>query len=123
MAMCGKGKPVGRGAAGQLEIAAPPGMRVGDRAVVGIAESSLLRAAAVAYAVPLAVMLGAGIAASLLGGGDGEAAAASVTGLACGLLLARHWAGRMSSRGELTPVLLRWDGDQAQANWRGRQDA
>ncbi|MEI8394777.1 MAG: SoxR reducing system RseC family protein [Rhodospirillaceae bacterium] len=106
MASCGSGK-FGGGKPRRFEMAGAPGLRVGDRVILGLAEGSLLRAAATAFAIPLAGMLGAGIIAWLAGGGDGETALASIAGLGVGVLLARLCAGRLSRRGDFTPVVLR----------------
>ena len=84
------------------------GLKVGDRVVVGIAPATLLKASAVAYALPLVLMLVAAIVAQQLGdGGDGVGALGGLGGFLVGLAIARWRAGRMTRRGELTPNFLR----------------
>lgn len=81
--------------------------RVGDRVVIGLDQAVLTRASAVAYLIPIALVVGMAVLASLLGASDAGTAAASVVGLAAGVGLARWRAGRMARSGELTPVVLR----------------
>jgi sigma-E factor negative regulatory protein RseC len=84
------------------------GLRVGDRVVVGIAPSVLLKASAVAYALPLVLMLVAAVIAQRTGdGGDGTAALGGLGGFLAGLAIARWRANRMTRAGELTPNFLR----------------
>lgn len=82
-------------------------LRVGDRVVVGVTSSTLLRASMIAYGLPLLLMLVSGVTAQKLIGGDGAAAAATLAGLLIGLVLVRLWAKRSSARGELTPHFIR----------------
>ncbi len=88
-------------------LANDQGLEVGDRVVVGVSESSLLRASLTAYGLPLLTMLGGGIVAQAMGAGDGKAALATLGGLGVGLVLARLTAGLLSARGDLTPHILR----------------
>jgi sigma-E factor negative regulatory protein RseC len=81
--------------------------RVGERVVVGITQSALTRATAVAYAIPLVALLAAALAAHALGAGDAGTAAAAALGLAGGIAVARRAAGRMTRLGALSPVVLR----------------
>lgn len=83
------------------------GLAVGERVVVGVTDSTLLRAALTAYGLPLLVMLVAGVTTQKMVGGDGAAAVAAVAGLAVGLGLVRLWARRSAARGELTPHFIR----------------
>ena len=84
------------------------GLRVGERVVVGIAPATLLKASAVAYALPVVLMLVAAIVAQRLGGGgDGIGALGGLAGFLAGLGLARWRANRMVRRGDLTPSFLR----------------
>jgi sigma-E factor negative regulatory protein RseC len=64
-------------------------LKPGDQAVLGIAESTLLRAALWAYMVPLVVMLAFAMFASAAGLSDGYVFIASMAGLFNGLYLAR----------------------------------
>lgn len=84
-----------------------PELRVGERVVVGISQGALLRASATAYALPLLTMLGAGAFAELSGVSDLGTAGVTLLGLALGLLLARGCARFLSSRGDLSPRVLR----------------
>ncbi|MDA8231646.1 MAG: SoxR reducing system RseC family protein [Magnetospirillum sp.] len=105
---CGHNADHGRRlAARRFPLANDHDLAVGERVVIGIAEGELLRASATAYGLPLVTMLGAGITAQFLGAGDGIAAAATLGGLAGGLLLARLRANRLSRQGALTPRFLR----------------
>jgi len=84
------------------------GLKVGDRVVVGIAPATLLKASAVAYALPVVLMLVAAIATQhWSGGGDGAGALGGLGGFLVGLVIARWRATRMTSQGELTPNYLR----------------
>ncbi len=108
LAACGaKGGGLRALAARRFPLTDAPALRIGDRVVVGLPEGSVLRAAATAYGLPMALMIGAGIVAETNGAGDGGGALAMAGGLALGLLLARLIAGRLSGRGDLTPRFLR----------------
>jgi sigma-E factor negative regulatory protein RseC len=52
------------------------GLGLGERVVVGISEGTLLRASVTAYGLPLVALMGAGLVAKSLGGGDAVCAAA-----------------------------------------------
>jgi sigma-E factor negative regulatory protein RseC len=64
-------------------------LKPGDQAVLGIAESTLLRAALWAYMVPLIVMIAFAMFASAAGFSDGYVFIASMAGLFNGLYMAR----------------------------------
>lgn len=81
-------------------------LAVGDRIVVGLRDDALARAALTAYALPLAAMLGAALAAETGGAGESMIALAMAGGLAAGLALAR-WAGARAAEG---PRVLRHAG-------------
>ena len=85
----------------------PAGLVVGERVVVGIREHALLKASITAYALPLALMLGAGIAAQWAFGRDGMTMLAMVAGLVLGLFAMRLSAGHLSVQGDLAPQFLR----------------
>lgn len=92
----------------RVAVAVPAdGAALGDRFVVGLPSDSVLSAAALAYGLPLAAALGGAIGATALGAGDGGAAAATVAGLALGLLWARRRSGPLAASGRLTPIVLR----------------
>lgn len=86
------------------------GLQVGERIVVGVAETTLLRASWVAYAIPLLFMLVASVSADLSYGKDAVTALCAVGGLGLGMSVARFCAGRMAKRGELSPRFLRYAG-------------
>ena len=83
------------------------GLKLGDRVVIGMSEYALIRASAIAYAIPLLSMMGGAVTAQLTFGGDAAAMAAAAGGLLLGVLVARVWAGRLQESGELSPHLLR----------------
>ena len=82
-------------------------LRVGERVVVGIREHALLKASITAYAIPLAMLLGAGALAQWAAGSDTITMIAMLAGLALGLGLARLGAGRLLLKGELAPRFIR----------------
>lgn len=90
-------------------------LKVGDRIVIGVQESTLVTASMTAYAIPLAAMLGGGIVAHLLGFGDGVTLLATLAGLAVGLGLSRLRAKSLNAKGELTPIYLRHAPSPAQS--------
>jgi len=106
LASCG-GKSGGALVARRFPLADAAGLRVGERVIVGLPEGAVLRASATAYAVPLVMMIGAGLLAEGLGAGNGAGAAAILGGLVAGLLIARGLAIWLSGRGDLSPQLLR----------------
>lgn len=103
----GIGTTASRLEARRFRIDNEPGLIVGERVVVGIRETALVKASLTAYAVPLAAMLGAGALAQWAAGSDGVTIAAMMGGLAVGLVMARLGAGRLSARGEISPKFIR----------------
>lgn len=83
------------------------GLRLGERVVVGISESTLSTGALVAFGVPLLCLIAGGITGQELGKSDGLAFVGAMGGLAVGLLMSRLLAGWMAARGQLTPRYLR----------------
>lgn len=83
------------------------GLFVGERVVVGVGQTALVKAALVAYALPLVSALAAGGVAQGSAGSDGMTMLAMAVGLGAGLVVARLLAKRLSSRGEIAPRLLR----------------
>lgn len=81
--------------------------RVGERVIIGIAEQSVRRAALTTYGIPLLLMLGTGVTAQKLGGGDLEAALATLAGLAVGIGIVHLLSARYARRGDFTPHYLR----------------
>ncbi len=82
-------------------------LSVGDRLVVAIDAGALLKAAGLAYGLPLAAALAAAIVAQEMTGSDGMALLAAVAGLAAGLGVMKRAAARMAARGALQPRLVR----------------
>ena len=79
----------------------------GERVVVGVAESALLKAALTAYGLPLlSALLGGGLAQGRYGE-DGAAMLGVLAGFAIGFALARMIARQLAARGQLAPRLLR----------------
>ena len=85
----------------------PAGLVVGERVVVGVGDTALLKASLTAYAIPLVAALGLGGLAQWLYGSDGITMATMVGGLAIGLWAASRSARRLAARGELAPHFLR----------------
>lgn len=82
-------------------------LMVGERVVVGVRQTALVKASLVAYALPLVSALVAGGVAQGSAGRDGITMAAMLAGLVFGLIVARYSAKRLSSRGEIAPRFLR----------------
>lgn len=82
-------------------------LKVGDRIVIGVQESTLVTASMTAYAIPLVTMLSGGIAAHLAGAGDGVTMLATLAGLAVGFAVSRLRAKNLTAKGQLSPVYLR----------------
>lgn len=80
---------------------------LGERIVVGIHSSDLLKAALTAYAIPLATMLSAGLGSQWIAENDGITLAASILGLISGLGIARLGANRLFVMGNMTPCFIR----------------
>ncbi|TAN56007.1 MAG: Fis family transcriptional regulator [Rhodospirillales bacterium] len=91
-------------------------LKVGDRIVIGVQESTLVTASMTAYAIPLAAMLGGGIVAHLLGFGDGVTLLATLAGLGLGLYISRLRAKSLTAQGQLSPVYLRHAPSPAQSD-------
>jgi sigma-E factor negative regulatory protein RseC len=110
--LCGVGHNAqGKIAARRFAIEGELGLRIGERVVVGIQESSLRKGAFAAYGIPLITLLAGGILGQELGGSDGLAALGAACGLGLGVLVAHGWARAMAARGELTPRFLRRAGE------------
>jgi sigma-E factor negative regulatory protein RseC len=91
----------------RFPLANDPGLRVGERVVVGVSERALLKASGTAYAIPLATMLGAGGLAQWAAGRDVVTMIGMAAGLAVGLAAARLGARWLGARGQLAPRYLR----------------
>lgn len=85
----------------------------GDRVVIGISESGLVRGSLAVYAVPLAGLFAGGLAGQYLGvvSGSAHADLASIPGAAAGFAAGIGWLkrfSRVSARdGRYQPVILR----------------
>jgi sigma-E factor negative regulatory protein RseC len=84
-----------------------PGLKVGDRVVVGVREDTLVKASMTVYALPLATMFAAGFLAQWSFGSDGTTMAATFAGLGLGFAIARLRARRISAHGQMEPQFLR----------------
>lgn len=82
-------------------------LAVGERVVFGIRDNVLLKASIIAYAIPLATLLLAGLLAQWEFGSDLMTMAAMIAGLVIGLGVSRVAAGHLHSRGDLAPLFLR----------------
>ena len=91
----------------RFSLADSRGLQVGERVVVGVGERSLVKASAIAYALPLLTALLAGAVGQSLLGGDLGAMTGMAAGLAAGLFATRLLARGMARRGELSPRFLR----------------
>ncbi|MGE5548690.1 MAG: SoxR reducing system RseC family protein [Solirubrobacterales bacterium] len=105
--VCGMGSPGNRLRLRRFSLRNEQGLEVGDRVVVGVSESSLLKASLVAYAAPLICMLVAMVVAQRMTGSDIAAMAGAVGGLALGFIGARLGASRLSASGDLAPKVIR----------------
>ncbi|SDX24029.1 SoxR reducing system RseC family protein [Marinobacter mobilis] len=93
------------GRANQVQVVNHLGARVGDEVTLAIAESALLGASLLAYAVPLLLFVLGAVAGHYAGSGtEGAAIIGSVIGLAAGFGVARLLHGRHGS--EYVPRLL-----------------
>jgi sigma-E factor negative regulatory protein RseC len=84
-----------------------PGLKVGDRVVMGVRQDALIQASMTIYALPLATMFAAGFMAQWGFGSDGVTMAATAGGLALGFVIARLRARRLSAHGKMAPQFLR----------------
>lgn len=82
--------------------------RIGDRVVIGIAETGLVRGALAVYALPLVTLFSGAMCGHLLANGSDLAA---ITGAAAGLAAGLAWLARFSRRTRVDatyqPVVLR----------------
>jgi hypothetical protein len=83
------------------------GVEVGDRVVIGIADSALNRASVLAYLLPLVALMLAAFAAQTAGAADGFVALAGILGLALGLWSTGRLTGGASTGERFRPVILR----------------
>lgn len=83
------------------------GVGVGDRVVIGIADSALTRASLLAYLLPLMTLMVTAFGAQIAGAEDEVAALIGILGLALGLWITGRLTGGASAREHYRPVLLR----------------
>ena len=103
----GLGTVANRIAARRFPLFDHPGLRVGDRVVVGVPGDALIKAALTAYAIPLLTLFLGGGLAQWAWGTDAATIAASIGGVLFGLVLARLGAGRLFAGGTGAPRFLR----------------
>lgn len=85
----------------------PMELSVGDRVIIAVSSRSLIKASLVAFAVPMFFAIVGGSVGQDLFADDATTMVCMVAGLAIGLLAARFGANYLSSRGDLTPQLIR----------------
>lgn len=101
------GTLAGSGASGaRIQVEDHLGLRVGEGVVVGVPDGALLRASALAYLLPPALLVLAAAGAGALGLGDLGSALVGLIGLALGLGLTRLLTGGAAARGAYRPVLV-----------------
>lgn len=96
---CGIGKLAGRRRETLITLAAPAGLRAGERVTLELDEGQLTRAALLGYLLPVLLLLagawcGDALGAKVSAGGtaaDAPAALGALAGLLLGLLLTRLW--------------------------------
>ena len=91
----------------RFPLAIHPGLKVGDRIVVGVREDALIQASMTVYALPLATLFAAGFLAQWAYGSDAVTIVASFAGLGVGFAFARLRARRLSAGGQMAPQFLR----------------
>lgn len=88
------------------------GAKVGDRVIVGIDESALIRGSLAVYAMPLLTLLGGGIVGALLSerlqvSGESLTLGLGIAGLVTGLLWLKGFTRRIRDDSRYQPVVLR----------------
>lgn len=97
----------------RLRVVNRIGAAVGDRVVIGISESGLLRGSLAVYAAPLAALFAGALAGHFVGGYLGSAArdplaiAGAVAGLLAGFAWLRRFSRRTGNHAAYQPVVLR----------------
>lgn len=91
----------------RIRVSDSLGAGVGDRVVIGIPDSLLVRAALWAYLAPLLAMLAAAAVAEALGVGDAPQMLSALAGLALGLVLVRRVTRWPGAGQRFRPRLLR----------------
>ena len=83
-----------------------PNAKQGDWYVIGIEQSTILKAASIIYLIPLVMMIGAAVLGLMAGASDGGVALASLAGLILGLVAARYLARSSRTLSQTTPTIL-----------------
>ncbi|TRZ91561.1 MAG: Fis family transcriptional regulator [Rhodocyclaceae bacterium] len=91
----------------RFPLTSHPGLKVGDRVVVGVREDALVQASMTVYAVPLLTMFAAGFLAQWGSGSEGMTIVACAAGLGLGFVIAHLRARRLSAHGKMAPRFLR----------------
>ena len=106
---CGAGLLTGAERARRVDVCAPAGMRlaVGDTVTLSLSAGQLLRAATIAYGLPLLSLVAAAGAARLAGDGSSEKAAivAAVIGLLAGIVTSRRILRRQRACEHFVPAI------------------
>jgi sigma-E factor negative regulatory protein RseC len=91
-----------------LKVLNPAGARIGDRVVIGISETGLVRGALAVYATPLLTLFAGALCGHWLAGGSDLAAIAGAgVGLAAGLAWLAGFSRRTRVDAAFQPVVLR----------------
>jgi len=94
-------------AARRFSLVTAETLAVGERVVVGVRARDLIKAALVAYAIPLATMLAGGIATHVIIGRDPVTLMASIGGLVIGFGIASWSADYLFSAEKIAPRFIR----------------
>lgn len=106
----------------KVKVLNPIGARIGDKVVVGLQESALLRGSLAIYLVPLVLMMmgavmGGAVAVNLgYVANDGVTAVAGLLGLALGFVWVRFFSFRVAADNRYQLVILRLDHEAGQCN-------
>lgn len=112
-AACGSkgiGTLANRLAARRFPVSSRLRLQVGEQVVVAFDASSLVKAAAVAYVIPLLFALAAAIGAQAQAGRDGLTLLAALAGLAAGFVVMKLFATRLEARGSFQARIVRRHG-------------
>ena len=106
---CGAGLLTGTERVRRIDVSAPPGMRlaVGDAVTLSLSPGHLLRAASIAYGLPLLTLVAAVGVSRLAGSGTSETAAiaAAIIGLVAGIVTSRRILGRRRACEHFVPAI------------------
>lgn len=82
----------------------------GQRVVIGIPDSTLVKASVWAYLVPIVFMVAATMVALSIGAGDALQAMAAAVGLLLGFMVVKRVMSRVTEKDQFEPQLLRFEG-------------